>query len=324
MRRRPIGIYLAVTLLVFMATTLIASGLLLLLGIVFFGHAVFGVPQPNQMHQAAQAFVFTILVIFIIIIMGIGSWAAATSIGLWRLRHWARTSALIQSVGVAGIGLLLAGAVLLFNFTQSSAQHTSRIDQHTAQQTTASLGISSVVFLVVGTALFIYLLRKQTSGLFLYGSSRFERDPRDIPYSIFIIAALFLTSAGSSLGLIATQYPAIVFGHVLHGSAATSMNAVLGALNLACGWGLLKRKEFARVGAMALLIVQAINNLFLFLPYGRSQFAAYLRISQSRNGVGEPVLPMPLFQFFCILSLLITAAMLFALARQTKHFTQLP
>jgi hypothetical protein len=168
---------------------------------------------------------------------GIGIW---TSVGLFRLRSWARMSILVFAGFLAAgsiFGLLMALAVPTPPGITAGAEHTFRL----------------VIVVMFGVPLAIavwWLIQFNTRSTKAAFASDIAEPASLRPLSISIIAWASIIGVVSCLLPILTGMPAFLFGAIFNGWSARVIYALFGALSLYIGKGLLDLRERARVVAI--------------------------------------------------------------------------
>ena len=168
---------------------------------------------------------------------GIGTW---TSVGLFRLRAWARMSILVFAgfLALCSIfGLLMIMVVPVPPNVSAGAEHTVRWIM------VAAFGIP----LAIAVWWLIQFNTRSTKAAFSSPSVEF---PSPRPLSISIIAWSTIFGGASCLVAILARAPAFWFGATLDGWAAVLSYALVAALSLYIGKGLLDLRERARLVAI--------------------------------------------------------------------------
>jgi hypothetical protein len=239
-----------------------------------------------------------------------GAWGITTGVGILRLRAWARMSMLVLSAVVAVFSVFGAlGAIaapLMMN--------------ESSQAPPGAMVIGLVVGLIVvmvplGFAIWWLILfarrsvRAQfapgaaaasalahpafaTAALYPTGSERLS--PRmqlsyRRPVSITVIAVwLIAVSAFFPLMLL---YPSkwrmtAMFGVILTGKPFLLVSAIFAAANLALGVGLLRLKQWARIGAIAYLVVMLVNSVLSVRVMGK-----LMDLMHKQMGIPAPPVP---------------------------------
>ena len=200
-------------------------------------------PQPKPPNSAQ--FVLLGAAVFAAF-AGIGIW---TSVGLFRLRSWARTAILIFAGFLAAsciFSLLITMAVPVPpQFTAGTA--------HIFRQTMA------VTFGVPLAIAVWWLVQFNTASTKAAFASHLGEAASTRPLSITVIAwASFLGGASCIFGILARQ-PLFLFGGIFSGWSAGVIYAVFGALMLYIGKGLLDLREEARVLAIGWFLFSFVH-----------------------------------------------------------------
>ena len=167
----------------------------------------------------------------------IGIW---TSVGLFRLRSWARTSILVFS------GFTAAGTLFCLILTMAipvPASFTPGTEYIFRLIMAGTFGIP----LIVAVWWLIQFNTQSTKAAF---ASAVSEVPSSRPLSITIIAWTSLVGGASCIFGILTRMPAFLFGATFNGWTAGVIYAVFGALSLFIGKGLLELREEARILAI--------------------------------------------------------------------------
>jgi hypothetical protein len=225
---RPVGITASAIV------AILGSIFALLLAVLSVASLFIETPQPRPPNSAqfviAGAAMFAALA-------GVGIW---TSVGLFRLRSWARTSILVFAGFLAAFSILtlvMTTAVPLPPETTAGMEHTVR------QVMVVIFGIP----LAIAAWWLIQFNRQSTKAAF--ASPITEAAPRR-PLSITVIAWTLIVGAGSCLLLIPLRMPVFLFGATFNGWTAVVIYIFFGALSLYIGKGLLDLRERARVVAI--------------------------------------------------------------------------
>jgi hypothetical protein len=168
---------------------------------------------------------------------GIGIW---TSVGLFRLRSWARTSILVFAgflAAVSAFSLLLTMAVPIPPEFSGATEHTFR-------------RMMAVMFGVPLAIAVWWLIQFNTQSTKAAFASPIAEAASLRPLSITIIAWASIVGVAPCLFAILTRTPAFLFGMNFNGWSAGLIYAIFGALQLYIGKGLLDLRERARVVAI--------------------------------------------------------------------------
>jgi hypothetical protein len=191
-------------------------------------------PQP-QPPNSAQFVIATAAMLAAL--AAIGVW---TSVGLLRLRSWARTSILVFA------GFLAAGSIfsLLMTMAIPIPPAMAAGTVHTFRR------VIAVIFgvpLAIGVWWLIQFNTQSTKAAF---ASPIAEPASRRPMSITVIAWALIVGGGSCLFLILTGVPVFLFGAIFNGWIAGVIYALFGALSMYMGKGLLDLRERARVVAI--------------------------------------------------------------------------
>jgi hypothetical protein len=190
-------------------------------------------PQPPNSAQfvIAGAAMFAIL-------GGLGIW---TSVGLFRLRSWARTSILVFA------GFLAACSIVGLISTMAMP-----LPPEMAAGTGPSFRLVTAVMFGIPLAIAVWwLIQFNTRSTKAAFASPLPEAAPQRPMSITVIAWAFIIGTASCLFLIPTHVPVFLFGAILNGWIAGVIYAFFAALSLYIGKGLLDLRERARVLAIA-------------------------------------------------------------------------
>jgi hypothetical protein len=168
---------------------------------------------------------------------GIGIW---TSVGLFRLRSWARTSILVFAVFLA---MCCFFSLLLTTFVPPAPDVTGSTVER----------FRTVMIVVFGVPLAIaiwWLIQFNTPSTKAAFASPVAEAASRRPLSITVIAWASIVGGVSAVFGILARQPLFFFGALFNGWIAGVMYAVVGALSLYIGKGLLDLREEARVLAI--------------------------------------------------------------------------
>jgi len=189
-------------------------------------------PQPPNSPQ----FVIAGAAMFVAL-AGFGIW---TSVGLFRLRSWARTSILVIA------GFLAAGSIfsLVISMAVPMPPEITASTEHIVRRTMAAMfGIP----LAIAVWWLIQFNTPSTKAAF---ASPIAGPASPRPLSITVIAWASIVGVAPCLFAILTRTPAFWFGMTFIGWSAGLTYAVFGALQLYIGKGLLDLRERARILAI--------------------------------------------------------------------------
>lgn len=191
-------------------------------------------PQPKP-PNSTQFAIAGALMIAAFAVVGI-----VTSVGLFRLQPWARTSILIFA-GFAAVGSFFAllGTMALPVPPGFSAD-TARVFRLTV---TLMFGVPFAIAIW-------WLIQFNTRSTKAAFASPMTEGVSPRPISITVIAWASLVGGASCIFAILTRQPVFLFGAILNGWIAGIIYAIFGALSLYIGKGLLELREEARILAI--------------------------------------------------------------------------
>ena len=225
---RPVGITASAIV------AILGSIFALLMAVMMVASLFIQTTQPHPPNSAQ--FVIASAALFVAT-AGIGIW---TSVGLFRLRSWARTSILVFGgflAACSAFSLLITMAVPIPRQYSAGTEHIFRL-------------VMAVMFgipLAIGVWWLIQFNTQSTKAAF--ASPIAEAPPRR-PISITVIAWALIAGTASCLFLIPTRMPVFLFGAIFNGWIAGVIYALFAALSLYIGKGLLDLRERARVLAI--------------------------------------------------------------------------
>ncbi|HEU4996743.1 MAG TPA: hypothetical protein VFT29_18130 [Gemmatimonadaceae bacterium] len=196
---------------------------------------------------------------FLAVLAALGLW---TSVGLFRLRPWARTSILVFAGVMAVTSLLSLIFVLLMPMPPGTDPAVARFVRP------MTLTMFGVPFLI-GVWWLIQFNTRTTREAFAAGvvASVPAR-----PMSVTIIAWANIVGGISSLFPIIARLPAFLAGLTLTGWAAGVLYAFFGAIGIYIGRGLLELRERARLLAIGWFVVSLIHMAVVtFVPVVRGR-----------------------------------------------------
>jgi hypothetical protein len=217
-------------------------------------------PQsPNSaQHVIAGAAMFAALA-------GIGIW---TSVGLFRLRSWARISILVFA------GLLAAGSILSLLMTMAvpMPSNTTAGTQHTFRL------VIAVMFGIPLAIAVWWLIQFNTQSTKAAFASPIPEAAPLRPLSITVIGWWIIVGSVSCLFLILARMPVFLFGAIFNGWTAGVIYLLLGALSVYIGKGLLDLREQVRILAIAWFAFSFVQlSLVTLVPSLRQRMLAMQR-----------------------------------------------
>lgn len=359
--KRPFGV-------VFAAVVLLLGSLLQLL--MAAAMAFTGVFLPMQSASSASpaapmppwmsTFMYAVGVFF----LALAVWGIVTTVGLFRLRNWARYSVLVIGGGIAVIGLIsLLTSGLIFAVpmplppgtdpSQADIMHSVRI---------AIVAVSALFYGLVcatGISWLIYFNLKRVRALFAAAAGQLSGTPAQFagtpvelvgipshfvapppqvaqsprPFLISLLAVLNLIGAGCCLFMTLLPIPAVAVGVILHGWQKIVLYLVFGVLQAAVGVGLWQLKEWGRLLALtmtALAVVQCgvyVVRPSLMLRYNTEMYRMMGLPQQQLPERFQTIMYSGMFGFSVLLCIAIAAVLIHyrpAFRRPNEHEPQQP
>ena len=260
--RRSIGVTISAILVLIGSLLWLAISLLTAIAVAF--QPVQAPPSPwIQRSAVAVAGLLTVCSLV----------GLATSIGLFRLKRWARISLLIFASVLAYMGGGAAVSMLLFPLGTQ---------QELTPQIASTVRIMIVLFLFLPTVAiggwWLYLFNKTAVKAQFPQPSRVPRRP----VSITIIAILLLVGAIGTLLIPVFRWPVSFLGFIFTGWVAMVIYLAQAILAFYLGFGLLRLNELARKLAIGYLVYSILNMiLFVVLPGIETRLATSLTLVPS-------------------------------------------
>lgn len=227
--------------------------------------------------------------------IGLSALGIATSIGLFRLREWARLSILIFSGIVAPLCLLVTALMFLVPLPP-----TPELPGGEAALRGIVIGMYGVPLLIT-TWWLIMFSRAGTKAAFTGDSAGQAR-----PLIVLIVGWGNLIGGAACLIPVVMGLPAFVLGFVLRDALARTFYFAFGALSAWLGWELLRMKERARVLTLVWFGLIALNSAYATLsPTARARM-----IEVQREIEGTPSAPELDMNAFLIASMVSTVLLL--------------
>jgi hypothetical protein len=250
---------------------------------------------------------------------GFGAWGIASAVGVLRLKNWARVCFLI-----------FGGLLAFFSFSTAVGFVLSAVALPSTLPPSVSPGLFRAVALVfvmldaIGFAIaiwwLVYFTRASVKAQF--GADAVAARPHQFPVVVSIIAWIFVVGGVMTAVQMLFSYPLLLFGIVLRGWASGLALALLAAISLSAGIGLLKKRVEAHalaVGYTAFGILNVVS--YLVVP---GSFARMQDIMRETPGSQAPGLSggdmKPLMVFVTLVGLAVTSAMLALLIKARQPF----
>jgi len=278
--------------------SLIGSVLTLLMGVVLALVMVFASAPSSNDFPGSPMFFKAIMALVLLIYLVLALWGILTSIGLLRLKNWARISTIVFSVLLilmGGFGVLLS---LSFPIPSVPAKPA---DPSAVMGARIFAGAIQVALVSIGVWWLVFFNRARVREQFVPGYASGPTSQRSAaaqvscveptagvmrgkrPLSITILAWLLL--AGCVLIPLNLWFhtPALLFTKLLSGPPAATYYLAITLLHLYLGIGLLRLQPVARrVGIAYFAFCFANASAFNLAPGGRARMLAFLDMTRSR------------------------------------------
>ena len=239
-----------------------SSATLLLAGLILF--SAFFSPPPNA---AASPIPFKLVAIATaVFFLALAGWGVATGISIFRRQRWARLSMLVFGGLLALFSAISAIAVALVPLPPQPEG---------APDVTTYVRWGIAIFYGVVAAIGVWWLvlfsRKRTCEYFTSGAP--EREGAR-PLSITVIAWFMLITGACTLAWAPFRFPAVALGVMVKGWWAVGIYALYGAAELYLAVGLLRLKNWARLGSICFFALMVLNGIVFWSlpdPNGRMQ-----------------------------------------------------
>ncbi len=193
----------------------------------------------------------------------LAAWGIATTIGVYRLRRWARYSILIIGGCMAVIGLVSLLSMLLIMAVPLPFPPGMDTAQAHSMQTVVRIVLSFVALLyaavlAIGIRWLVYFNRKSVGSVFAGPADQIAESR---PLLISVFAVLSIVGALGCIAGACIPIPAMLFGAVIGGGEKIALYIAFALLQLAMGIGIWRMAEWARRLALAFLALGALNTI---------------------------------------------------------------
>jgi uncharacterized membrane protein (DUF2068 family) len=341
--KRPTGVvFAAIVLLLLSLFQLLMAFCMAVSGALLPMRAAAGSPQVQQLPAWIPNFMYLLCVFFLALTV----WGIATTVGLFRLRRWARYSVLIIGGGLALIGFTSALAtcfLLLVPMPLPSSADASQIQ--TTQAITkvmfAVIAFFYAIICAVGVSWLIYFNRKKVREVFTAATPESPRLSQDViapvtsqevstvslrnsrrPFLISLLAVLNMIGAGFLILSVFIPIPGLMFGFTLDGWRKAAVYLIFAVISAAIGVGLWRLQEWGRLVALGMLVIGVAQCVFyLVRPEQMVKFSADMthRIAPMQPQLPEQFQVM-LYRGSSLFSVLICVAVAAVLIRYRAAF----
>ena len=198
-----------------------------------------------------------------LICVALAALGIATGLGLLRMRAWARTSILVFAGIMGGVSLVAGVATTLVPPPTLNAP--------AGVASTMRWVIAGVYAVPLLIAVWWLVLFNKQSTRDAFARVALPGEGPSRPPSISIIGWWYVISGVLCVIPAAVRLPALIGTMVITGWGATAFFVILGALNAALGWGVLKLQERARVLMIAWLALSAAYSAYVAIAPGPRQ-----------------------------------------------------
>ena len=288
---------------------LMGSAAMLLFGGLFLLAASLGISRANE--TASLMPLKPMMYVLGGLCLALSAWGTSTAIAILLRRRWARISMLVFA------GLLAFGNASAMLFTLL-AQLLAVFQNRPAEMA----GWVAVGFTGALAALGVWWLalfnRSRSKEYFEVEEALNERAR---PMSISVIAWLLWIGAAFTAIVAVLRSPAMMFGIILTGWLALVVYAVLAAVQIYLGRGLLHLHEKARIAAIAYFCFGCVNIIASLVGPGYAKMMSQMQAAMSRYpSAGGPVeLPSAIW-FFILASVACCAVQIYFLVRRRAAF----
>jgi hypothetical protein len=264
-------------------------------------------PQPQPPNSAS--FVVMGALMFVAFACA-GFW---TSVGLFRLRPWARTAILVFA------GFLAVGSIFTLLITMAAPMPP---DMSAASQHSVRIGMATVFGIPLVVAIW-WLIQFNTQSTKAAFASSIAGPASARPLSITIIGVVCIFGGVSCLFAILARVPAFLFGVSFSGWSAGVIYAVFAAVSLFIGKGLLDLREEARILAIGWFGFWLVHgSLVTLVPPLRQRMLELQRAMAQNQKTPTPFDPGMLTNVSFALTVVMVAAGIWFLIRSRAAFGQ--
>ena len=251
--------------------------------------------------------------------VGFGLWGMASAVGLVRLKNWARQCFVVFGGLLAFLSFGSASGLLLAAIAQPST-----LPPNVSPDLFRAILLGFTAVSVIGFAIAVWWLFyfNRASVKSQFGADAVAAQPRPFPLAVSIIAWIFIVGGVMTAVQMLFSYPLMLFWIVLRGWASSLTLALMAAISLSSGIGLLKKRVEAHslaVGYSAFGILNLVS--YLVLPGSFARLEGLLQETQASQTPAMPASAMNSFMLFAMLiGLVFTSAMLVLLIRARRPF----
>jgi uncharacterized membrane protein (DUF2068 family) len=217
-------------------------------------------PMPGWM----PVFMFALSAICV----ALAAWGIATTVGLFRMRRWARYSVLVIGGGLVLLNLfpLLSMAVLVVApLPVPPSVDASQVPMAHAvtRGIFAVMAIFYAALCAIGVWWLAYFNLKRVREVFAGAPGEAPESRR--PFLIAVIAMLSMIGAGFLLLAMFLPFPALFFGSILYGWGRVALYLIYAALSAAMGIGLWRLEQWGRWLTLGMTAIGLANSVVYFV-----------------------------------------------------------
>jgi hypothetical protein len=243
------------------------------------------------------------------------AWGIATAVAIFLRKRWSRISILVFAGFLAVVGVI---GMLMVPFFQMPETPNADTPENLGMMVRIGMAAVYGVCGAIGIWWLVLFTRPRTKEY--YGAQDIPADPR--PLSIRIIAWWMLITGLLVLPCSLFHFPTVMFGAILTGWLATGVFAVLGAAQVLLGQGLLRMREWARVGTIVMIGILAASSIVTMVHPGWNEAMRLMMTAMPsfNEGVAQQRMLGPMW-IFALFGLAFLAVPLYFLVRRSAAFT---
>jgi hypothetical protein len=330
--KRSIGVTVAAAFSLLGSLFLFARGVLVIVAMTV-AHG----SNAQQIGRMPQSF---LIAIFLLVYLAPAVWGIATSVGLFRLKPWARISMLIFSTLLVVMGCLSGLTTVLITLPTPP---NSNLDPGLASGVRIALAGFWMVLAVIGAGWLILFTRSGVKAQFVRSVGLgIAGDPLQVssgpttvpgsnrPLSITVIAWLLIVGCVFLVISVMLHTPAALFTMILSGWKAGLLYLSFACISLTVAIGLFQLKLWARATAIVYLGFGMLNALvFYFAPGASGRFSALMDRQQALFPWLQPLpsqswqpIPAGMLIFAGVIGVIVTAIPIYFLMIHKKAFEE--
>jgi MFS family permease len=251
---------------------------------------------------------------------GLGAWGIASAVGLLMLKNWARRSFVIFGGLLVFLSVCLTAGSMVAAFVVAPATAPIPADVPRGLIAGVFLAVAVLGLVCLGIAIWwlVYFNRPAIKAAFMGEAA--AQVPHPFPLTVTIIGWLLITGSALTAVNMFSPYPLLIFGMVLRGLPAGLALALIAAVGLTAGIGMLKKHVDAYSLAVGYFGFGVLNVLsYLVVPGALTRMQEVYRETQ-----GNQTLPAAaansIMAFAIFVGLVGTSLLLLLLIRARRPF----